>query len=760
MNSDQETGDIMSGIDRETLSLVLQSLTEMNFRKTHRVLESESGVFIDIKYVEELVATKKWDEVTRYVSGFTKWDDNHHSTTINFIFWSWKYFEALDKCNLHKATDILTNKLQVFSESNEELMKEMTLILKCHLRLANREIQRKNLKGTLFKKCLKELPIIHFPTLAYSKLKHLFLQGNPNNSEAGLASQSANLAPEGQIEPRLTIVKPVPDPLSRQLKNLRTINQDPPCLSRIRRETVTKSKDVRKNVNPRLDEVRPSKRMRLNALTQPNQIWSITVSEPPETNMIIRLIYTNSGMGLLVLASNGIKILWKLQKDDTNPDNKAKTTMYTLQLWEPGAGKQMKNDFPGINCFALTNNDSFLMLASGGSMTLFDTTGSETTKVFMCPACKATCLLFHPQDNNVIFIGMDNSTIQIFNVHLSKHKVIAGHCRRITGLGFSTKQNVLVSSAANSEIIVWEYRDCKFKEMKKHSFLWFQDESILRSILWDTQVQFHQDQKHFLVVTELKFAIYTTELECKNQRCLPLDLSKMIVHATFSCDSQLVYIAIKNGTVAMFSFSNLQLLCEILRDAYLPSNISSHAYPIVIAAHPQKRNQIALGFSDGRVIVIELPESTAQQHVAPSPVESESTRSKTHTAQQMTMLPAPGEAGSSRPSFDANVEITSGGLALQSSHLVPAGCQIEPQQTIARPVPDPLSLQQRNLPTINQKGGSPFMRINKRGRFEVLRRPNQVRSLTVSEPLKTNTIMRLIYTNSGNGPSSIRLKAH
>ncbi|GMQ03018.1 hypothetical protein CsSME_00048991 [Camellia sinensis var. sinensis] len=177
MNSDQETGDIMSGIDRETLSLVLQSLTEMNFRKTHRVLESESGVFIDIKYVEELVATKKWDEVTRYVSGFTKWDDNHHSTTINFIFWSWKYFEALDKCNLHKATDILTNKLQVFSESNEELMKEMTLILKCHLRLANREIQRKNLKGTLFKKCLKELPIIHFPTLAYSKLKHLFLQG-------------------------------------------------------------------------------------------------------------------------------------------------------------------------------------------------------------------------------------------------------------------------------------------------------------------------------------------------------------------------------------------------------------------------------------------------------------------------------------------------------------------------------------------------------------------------------------------------------
>lgn len=90
--------------------------------------------------------------------------------------------------------------------------------------MSSQEIQRKNLKGTLFKKCLKELPMIHFPTLAYSKLKRLFLQGNPNNSEAGLASQSANLAPEGLIEPRLAIVKPVPDPLSQQHKNLRTIN--------------------------------------------------------------------------------------------------------------------------------------------------------------------------------------------------------------------------------------------------------------------------------------------------------------------------------------------------------------------------------------------------------------------------------------------------------------------------------------------------------------------------------------------------------
>ncbi|KAL7187354.1 hypothetical protein ACSBR1_037426 [Camellia fascicularis] len=47
---------------------------------------------------------------------------------------------------------------------------------------------------------------------------------------------------------------------------------------------------------------------------------------------------------------------------------------------------------------------------------------------------------------------MDDSTIQI-NVHLSKVKFkFAGHCKRITDLAFSTKLNVLVSSAADAEV--------------------------------------------------------------------------------------------------------------------------------------------------------------------------------------------------------------------------------------------------------------------------------------------------------------------
>jgi hypothetical protein len=37
---------------------------------------------------------------------------------------------------------------------------------------------------------------------------------------------------------------------------------------------------------------------------------------------------------------------------------------------------------------------------------------------FMAPPPAATFLAFHPQDNNIIFIGMDDSSIQIYNVRI------------------------------------------------------------------------------------------------------------------------------------------------------------------------------------------------------------------------------------------------------------------------------------------------------------------------------------------------------
>lgn len=100
---------------------------------------------------------------------------------------------------------------------------------------------------------------------------------------------------------------------------------------------------------------------------------------------------------------------------------------------------------------------------------------------FMPPPPAATFLAFHPQDNNIIAIGMDDSTIQIYNVrvdevvmnyckcliwlwqiievHYSYSNLITqvksklkGHSKRITGLAFSHVLNVLVSSGADAQV--------------------------------------------------------------------------------------------------------------------------------------------------------------------------------------------------------------------------------------------------------------------------------------------------------------------
>lgn len=39
---------------------------------------------------------------------------------------------------------------------------------------------------------------------------------------------------------------------------------------------------------------------------------------------------------------------------------------------------------------------------------------------FMAPPPAATFLAFHPQDNNVIAVGMEDSSIQIYNVRVDE----------------------------------------------------------------------------------------------------------------------------------------------------------------------------------------------------------------------------------------------------------------------------------------------------------------------------------------------------
>ncbi|KAG7998115.1 hypothetical protein I3843_01G242700 [Carya illinoinensis] len=388
--------------------------------------------------------------------------------------------------------------------------------------------------------------------------------------------------------------------------------------------------DVRNlgDVKPRITEESndKSKIWKLTEINEPSQCRSLRLPENLRVTKISRLIYTNSGNAVLALASNAIHLLWKWQRSDRSTSGKA-TASVLPQLWQPSSGILMTNDVSdtspeeAVPCFALSKNDSYVMSASGGKISLFNMMTFKTMTTFMPPPPAATFLAFHPQDNNIIAIGMDDSTIQIYNVRVDEVKSkLKGHSKRITGLGFSHVLNVLVSSGADAQLCVWSSDGW---EKQKTRFL--QLPAGRTPGQSDTRVQFHQDQIHFLVAHETQLAIYeTTKLECVKQ-WVPRE-SAPISHATFSCDSQLIYASFLDATVCVFTAANLRLRCRINPSAYLPSSVSSNVQPLVIAAHPQEPNQFALGLSDGGVHLFEPLESEGKWGVPP-PVENGSASS-------------------------------------------------------------------------------------------------------------------------------------
>ncbi|KAK9947528.1 hypothetical protein M0R45_003148 [Rubus argutus] len=375
------------------------------------------------------------------------------------------------------------------------------------------------------------------------------------------------------------------------------------------------------DVKPRIvdESVEKSRIWKLTEINEASQCRSLRLPDNLTAMRVSRLIYTNSGLAILALSSNAVHKLWKWQRNDRTTIGKA-TASIVPQLWQPASGILMTNDISdtipedAVPCFALSKNDSYVMSASGGKISLFNMMTFKTMTTFMPPPPAATYLAFHPQDNNIIAIGMEDSSIQIYNVRVDEVKTkLKGHQKRITGLAFSHVLNVLVSSGADSQLCVWntdgwERQASKFLQIPS---------GRAAAPLADTRVQFHLDQIHLLAVHETQIAIYEApKLECLKQ-WVPLEASGPITHAAYSCDSQSIYVSFEDGSVGVLTATTLRLRCRILPAAYLPPNPSLRVYPLVVAAHPSDPNQFALGLTDGGVHVLEPLESEGRWGTSP-----------------------------------------------------------------------------------------------------------------------------------------------
>ncbi|KAG6529809.1 hypothetical protein ZIOFF_012023 [Zingiber officinale] len=232
------------------------------------------------------------------------------------------------------------------------------------------------------------------------------------------------------------------------------------------------------DVKPRIPE--ETERIRSWKLIEIVNVGHLKTLRLPDStsavSKVVRLIYTNSGCSLLALSSNAVHKLWQWPCDERNPSGKS-TASVAPQLRQPPNGILMTNERSDNNpeeataCIALSKNDSYATSASCGKVSLLNMRTFKVITTFMPTPPAATSLAFHPEDNNMIAAGMEDSSILIYNIRIDEvHNLVLSICQTMSildafysenqtqgppkkdnRLAFSPSLNVLVSAGADAQ---------------------------------------------------------------------------------------------------------------------------------------------------------------------------------------------------------------------------------------------------------------------------------------------------------------------
>ncbi|KAL3499950.1 hypothetical protein ACH5RR_039043 [Cinchona calisaya] len=596
-----------------------------NYKETLHKLEKESGPFFNLKYFEECVIDGDWEEVEKYLSGFTKLEDNPYSKRTYFEIRKQKYFEALDKRDQKMAVEILKRDLKEFFDTDSIHYCGLTLLLRLNdLReqpelseYGDEKTAREQLVAEL-KKFIEANPLLcnklQFPDIETSRLQTLI------NQSLNWQTWRCNCKVPSQDMPTLYVdhsCGKAPSPEAASITTSlagRTVHESSVQPMGLSPPSISIPKDRRS----------AAKQLRLGNQTDDSQhiLKESRLSCIPE-----------KGGDVLNLPSVKPKLqklnIWKLKEikqpsefhtlklSDNLPPVKAKTAVPPV-LWCPSSGISMTNDIretdleEALPCLALSKNESYVVSASGEKISLFniknfEVTEAETMAKFMSPPPATTCLAFYPPDNNLIVIGTEDSEIRFFDPRDEQVKYCwKGHQNRVTGLAFSTVLNVLVSTGANAQICV-----CSMcKDGLQHlatKFLDIPSGHVPNPLAQTPRLTLHQNQTDVLVVHERFIAVYEAR---ELNRWTPEELSMAVTDAAYSCDCQLIYSSFVDGSISVFTPA-LKLRCRINPTAYLPSYPSLRLHPLAIAAHPSESNQFAVGLTDGGVHIFEPLESEA-----------------------------------------------------------------------------------------------------------------------------------------------------
>lgn len=351
-----------------------------------------------------------------------------------------------------------------------------------------------------------------------------------------------------------------------------------------------------------------------------NKIQSRRLWDPLPQEKVTRLIYSNNGsrlqkegeMNLFALTSSGMHKRWDWEDQatiDVHP-----------HLWQPIGGVLMINDInhktpEGVHLcsMALCVDNDHLLSSSGGKVSYYTMMNDIVDQEFYLQhlPSAATSIAYYPYDNDCFAVGLEDSTISITNERTEQVVcTLKGHHNRIIGLAFSKLLRALVSLGADDHLCIW-----RTDQWVRRQLNFVQDQPDGRVTCKDgIRVQFHHDQVRLLTVSRSQLIVYTVhegegdvlELDHHFLWNLESPFTGAMSDATYSCDNLLVYAAFVDGSVGIFDAESLQLRSRLAPPLHTSQQVcGTIIYPTTIAANPRRRNQFALGFSNGDVLVVE-----------------------------------------------------------------------------------------------------------------------------------------------------------
>jgi len=331
-----------------------------------------------------------------------------------------------------------------------------------------------------------------------------------------------------------------------------------------------------------------------------------------EPSEVERLLYTSTGGAVLGLCADGIHKYWKFVDG-------------RFKLWRPkvtDVTTQKARQDSGDPCLVLSKNDSYVLSAFNGQVSLFNMRACKVMTTFATVPALVTRLAFDPLDNNVIAVGMSDATVHIYNFRSDKIvTVLRAHSLSITGLVYRRQRDTFLSAGSDGLLCAWNGEE--YYNMGSHALEPMDASQAVAGS--PVQLQLSPEEKQALLVTHPRQITLHDSLTLNRTTAWAPAHGGNVVAAIYNCTGSQVFVCLDGGLLLALSAEKLTpQFCLIPTCCVGPNprglgGLGARRI-LQLAMHPTEPDGLALSLSDGSVQVVDA-RAESEQKVVPEASE-------------------------------------------------------------------------------------------------------------------------------------------